>query len=217
MRTKRLEAICSFLTKEDKLIDIGCDHAYVCLEMAKRKAPKILATDIHPGALEIAQKNIATANMSDKITCQLSDGLKEIASEFYDTLVIAGMGASTIKHILSNQEKLKTIEKIIIQSNNELDQVRKFMNDLGYFLKEEKVVYEKKHYYVIMNYQKGTKKQSKKEIAFGLYQKENQDYYKYLKNKYQEIIQTIPFRHGWKRLKLKRKIRILSKYLNRIN
>ena len=42
-------------------------------------------------------------------------------------------------------------------------------------------------------------------------------FYKYLKNKYQEIIQTIPFRHGWKRLKLKRKIRILSKYLNRIN
>ena len=47
MKQKRLEAICSFLTTEDKIIDIGCDHAYVPIYMAKKGATHILATDIH--------------------------------------------------------------------------------------------------------------------------------------------------------------------------
>ena len=58
MKQKRLEAICSFLTTEDKIIDIGCDHAYVPIYMAKKGATHILATDIHENALNVAKENI---------------------------------------------------------------------------------------------------------------------------------------------------------------
>lgn len=215
MKQKRLEAICSFLTKEDRIIDIGCDHAYVSIEMAQRNTKKILATDIHPKALEMAKKNIASLNLEHQIECQQSDGLENIDPSSYDTLVIAGMGTSTIIHILSNQEKLKSIQKMVIQTNNELDRLRAFINSNGYELKKERVVFEKKHYYVVMLWKKGTKKLTKEEINFGLYSKENQGYYQYLKAKNELIYKEIPWSKFLRKWGLKKQIKTWNKYIQK--
>ena len=56
--SKRFKAIQDFLNVSDQFIDIGSDHAYVPILMAQRGSKKILATDIHAGALKIARKNI---------------------------------------------------------------------------------------------------------------------------------------------------------------
>ena len=67
MKQKRLDAICAFLDPNDCIIDIGCDHAYVPIEMAKRGAKKILATDIHEKALEIAKKTFKESIWEKKL------------------------------------------------------------------------------------------------------------------------------------------------------
>ena len=89
MKQKRLEAICSFLSNEDKIIDIGCDHAYVPIYMAEKGAKHLLATDIHANALAVAKENISKNHFEDAIETCLSDGLDEIDTSNYDTLVIA--------------------------------------------------------------------------------------------------------------------------------
>ena len=109
MKQKRLEAICSFLTTEDKIIDIGCDHAYVPIYMAKKGATHILATDIHENALNVAKENIQKNYLENTIETLLSDGLDKVDTKNYDTLVLAGMGASTILSILDNKEKLENV------------------------------------------------------------------------------------------------------------
>ena len=109
--SKRFKAIQDFLNVSDQFIDIGSDHAYVPILMAQRGSKKILATDIHAGALKIARKNIMDAGSEDVIQTQLADGLSGVVTEGYDTLVIAGMGYFTIEHILKDQEKLKPIKK----------------------------------------------------------------------------------------------------------
>ncbi len=213
MPEKRLEIISSLLNKEDCLIDIGCDHAYVCIELAKKGADKILATDIHEKALKSAKKNIEKNGFQSIIDCQLSDGLEKINTEGFNTIVIAGMGTSTIKHILSDQKKLNSIQKIILQSNNDLSELRLFMKQIGYAIKKEYVVLEKKHYYTIILYQKGKQKLKKRELELGFYQENLQEYYQYLIKKYEIIRNKIPKKNRKKRYHLKQKIKWLQNWI----
>lgn len=192
MASKRLEEINSLLDIEDALIDVGCDHAYVAIAHAKKGAKKILATDIHENALKIAFKNIKKEGLEKKIECKLSDGLKEIDAKNYNTIVLAGMGFYTIKHILSETKKLENIKKIIIQSNDNISDVRKFMRKLNYKIDCEKIVFEKNHYYVIMLYTKGKQHLTKTELEYGIFNQENKEYYQYLYQKQKEILRNIP-------------------------
>ena len=190
IKSKRLQAICSYLTESDSIIDIGCDHAYVLIEMASRGCKKLLATDIHEGALKIAQKNILESGFS--ILCQQSDGLHKVDVLGYNTLVIAGMGESTIEHILMEKEKLVSIEKIILQSNNDLKQLRIFIESIGFFIENEVVVFEAGHFYTIMLCKRGSRGLSSKELEFGIFKKENMSYYTYLNDTYHSILNKIP-------------------------
>ena len=215
MKQKRLEAICSYLTNQDKIIDVGCDHAYVCIEMSKRGAKKIIASDIHPNALKMARENIKKSGQKIELIC--SDGLKEINTTNYDTLILAGMGANTILHILDNPEKRHPIQKIIIQSNNHLKEIRKRVNQFGYILKEETIVFEKSHYYTIMKWEKGTQKLTKLEQNLGLWNQANASYYQDLWDKLESIRKKIPKRKWIQKYKLKKEQKELQKYLKKTN
>ena len=212
MKNKRLQAILSFLDIPDSFIDIGCDHAYIPIEMARLGCQRILATDISEGALAIAKKNIVDSGLEDIISTCLSDGLEKVDTTMYDTLVLAGMGTSTIQHIL-HTPKIQNIKKIIVQSNNDLKDLRMFLNTLGYALEEEKVVLEKKHYYVVMKYVKGKQTLKKVEYEYGLYNKDNQPYYEYLFNTLDEIYEKIPENHYEERRENRRKKELLQSYL----
>lgn len=215
MRQKRLETICSYLMNQDNIIDIGCDHAYVCIEMAKRGAKKILATDIHENALNIAKENIKKSGYPIEFLC--SDGLKKVDTTNYDTLVLAGMGATTILHILEDQEKLIPIKKIIIQSNNEWKKIRKSVSKLGFYLKDETIIYEKKHYYTIMEWSKGIKKQKKIVENLGIWKPEHQSYYQQLLETQKRIYNSIPKRKWWTRIQRKKEQKEIQKYLKITN
>ncbi len=208
IKSKRLQKICNYIEKENNIIDIGCDHAYVSIEMKKKGLKKVLATDIHPNALEIAQKNILESKL--EIDTQLSDGLKEIDMTNYDTIIISGMGESTIEHILKEKEKLKNIKKLIIQSNNELPKLREYIETIGFFIEDETIVFEANHFYTIMLCKKGNKKLTKQELEFGIYKKENLEYYKYQKEKFRNLSQKVP---NSKKETFLKKIQSLDNYL----
>ena len=217
MESKRLDAICDFLDIADKFIDIGTDHGYVPIKMARKGATHLLATDIHSNALKVAQKNIQNEGLNKAISTLKTDGLNGIDTSSYNTLVLAGMGAHTIMQILYNQEKIQNIRKIILQSNNHLEDLRAFMNQNNWNLKKEKVVYEKEHYYIIMLYEKGTQKMSQEEFFLGIYQKENIEYYHFLEKKYQEIYRKIPESQAVKKQKTFQKLEWIKDYLQKEN
>lgn len=212
MKSKRLKAIVSFLDSKDSFIDIGCDHGYVSIHMAYLGAKNILATDIHEEALNRARENIFKEHLDDVIQLQVADGLEGILVSSYDTLVISGMGTSTIQHILRDKNKLQTIQKMILQSNNDLYELRLFMMNLGYFLSEEEVLFEQNHYYTVLKYVKGMQKLREEELEFGLYQKKNASYYEFLNQKYLKLLGKIPKEK--KEYKIyQRKLNLLQNYL----
>ena len=209
--TKRLELIASLIDENDKVIDIGTDHAYLPIMLYQKKI-KCMGTDIHEKALASAYHNLEEYHLEKEIPLVLTDGLKNIDVSNYNTLVIAGMGYSTIKHILEDKTRLKKINKIIVQSNNDYDKLRSFLNQLNYTLKEEYILEDKNHIYHIMKYLKGKEYLTKEEILMGKYNKDYKNYYKQDLNKLKQILKNIPNNHQEEKQLINDKIKILSKY-----
>lgn len=188
--SNRLKSLALFVDKTDSLVDIGCDHALLSIYLTKNNlCKKVIASDININALNNAKTNIKKCNL--KIETILSDGLDNIDTSQINTLIISGMGTSTIIHILNNKEKLKPIKKIIIQSNNNHESLRRNLNHLGYYLKEENIIYEKDKWYITCLFIKNNKLNTEEELKYGYLN--NREYNDYLLNKYKTILNNIPF------------------------
>ena len=211
MKQVRLKAIANFIDKEDRVADIGCDHAYLDIYLKENElCTSIIASDIHPKALERARENILKKQLD--IPLFLSDGVEKLDQSQLNTLVISGMGTKTILHIMKQVDK-NFIKKIIIQSNNDLNILRKKMTKYGYFLEEEQVILENGHYYVIGKYTTRRRKHPNLVLEFGLYKKENLNYYLFLQNKLKSIKSNLGKKHFLKKIKIQYKLFLLQNYL----
>lgn len=216
MLSLRLKEIASLIKKEDNVIDIGCDHGYLSIYLAKMGCSKLIASDINSNALNNAIANIKKEKLENKIETILSNGLENIDTQDYNTLIIAGMGTSTILKILNNKDKLKNIEKIIIQSNNDLFSLRKAMNNKGYIINQELVVLDKNKYYVIIEFINGVHKYNYSELKYGpilIKGNDHKDYFHYLLTKNINILKKIPKLKILIRIKIKKQIKIIKKIL----
>ncbi|MBQ9024541.1 MAG: SAM-dependent methyltransferase [Bacilli bacterium] len=217
MRTsKRLKAITEFIDENDKIIDIGCDHALLDIYL-KEEYPNInvIATDISEGAIKQAKRSIQRHNLDEKIDVRIGDGLTVADTEEYDTIVISGMGFYTIKKILSNQEKIKNVKKIIIQSNTDIVKLRKYIIKLGYKISREKLIEDKDIIYTIIEFIPGVEKYDYKQIYFGPRLMENKDelfndYYSKKLLKYENLLLQLPNNNIVSKLHHKKLIKILK-------
>ena len=149
--SERLSCICKLALRGELLIDIGCDHSYVPIFLIKNGLyDRAVACDINNNALNIARNNISLNNLEEKISCVLSDGLKNIDANA-DCVVIAGMGGELIAKILkSSKQKLNMFERFILQPQGKTDVLRRALCELSLFIEDEIMVFEKEHYYSIM-------------------------------------------------------------------
>ncbi len=209
--SKRLASIASNIDKEDKVVDIGCDHGYLSIYLKAVNGNKIvIATDINENALNMAKKNINKNSIL--IETRLGNGLDVIKHNEVDTIIISGMGGNTILNILK-KNKLKYIKKIVIQSNTDIPLIRKYINKLGYTIKNEQLIIDKNIYYIIITFTKGKHKYTKKELYFGpILLKENNDLFNKKKaielNKLEEILKKIPSKKIITKYKLKKLIKL---------
>ena len=217
MRTsKRLKAITEFIDENDKIIDIGCDHALLDVYL-KEEYPNInvIASDISEGAIKQAKKTIEKHNMDEEIDVRIGDGLTVADTDEYDTIVISGMGFYTIKDILSNKDKLKDVKKIIIQSNTDIVKLRKYIIKLGYKITREKLIEDKDIVYTIIEFKPGVEKYNYKQIYLGPRLMENKDelfndYYLKKLLKYENLLLQLPNNDILNRLHHKRLIKIIK-------
>lgn len=211
--SKRLLAISKYIDNEDRIIDIGCDHALLDIYLVQSKhIDKIIASDIVKDAIDSARNNINKYNISN-IDLRCGDGLKVLKdTDDINTIIISGMGYQKIIDILSSIKRLNNINKIIIQSNNYPSLIRKFITENGYYISNEELVKENNIIYTIIVFKKGNKKYKKWELEFGpcLTKEKNEIYYELLNNninKNIEILKTIPKKYFLNRLKLRYKIK----------
>ena len=215
--SKRLEVVASYINDNSKIIDIGCDHGLLSIFLAEKyNNINIIASDVNKNALSSAISNIEKAHLEDRIETRLGSGLEVVTPDEIDTVVIAGMGSNTIVGILKySRDKLANVNNIVVQSNTDLYFLRKNITSIGYYIEDETLIEEKNIIYTVINFVKGKKKYSYKELYLGpvlltknnkLFQKKNEKELKTMKM----IIKNITKGHYLYRLKIKRNIKILE-------
>ena len=180
----RLEKISSYISDNEKVLDVGCDQALLSKILAKRKIYSI-ASDLRPNIIENAKKNL-TPLEKEYITFSVSNGVPTILNEEY-TLVLSGMGAHTILDILKNSNY--RFNKIITISNNNI--LRTEMSKLNYYVLEEEIMKEKGKFYNLIVFDNVKRDYSKEQILVGINHK-NKELLKekndYLIKKYTSIL-----------------------------
>lgn len=159
----RLEKISSYISDNEKVLDVGCDQALLSKILAKRKIYSI-ASDLRPNIIENAKKNL-TPLEKEYITFSVSNGVPTILNEEY-TLVLSGMGAHTILDILKNSNY--RFNKIITISNNNHDILRTEMSKLNYYVLEEEIIKEKGKFYNLIVFDNVKRDYSKEQILVGI-------------------------------------------------
>lgn len=217
--SKRLKAITEFISGNEKIIDIGCDHALLDIYIYENYNDiNIIASDKNEGAINNAKKNIKKYDLTNKIDIRIGDGLSIVNKDEIDTIIISGMGYNNIIKILSNKDKLENVNKIIIQSNTDVVKLRKSLIKLGYKISREKLVEDKDIIYTIIEFIPGKEKYSYEEIYFGPYILKNKDelfkeYYNKKLLKYENLLLQLPTTSIVTRLHHLNLIKIIKKEL----
>ena len=215
--SERLRVIGDLIPDNSFVLDIGCDHALLDIYIVKKnKNIKTIASDINKGPLEIAKENVKKYNLENKINLKQENGLNAYENGI-DTIVLSGLGTTTIIDILNKRkEVLKNIKNLVISSNNDYYKLRKNITKLGFKIKEEKIVLDKNKYYPVILFVPGKEKYNYYELKYGpvLLEKRERVYLDYLnirKNKLVEIYNSVPNKYLIKKLKLKQEIKFIKK------
>ena len=149
---ERMLAIAGMVDKSDTLADIGCDHAYISINLIENgKVEKIIASDLRKGPLKIAGENIRVAGLEDRIETRLCSGLEGFKPGEADTILISGMGGLLVKEILfKGKEVVDKADTLILEPQSDLRLVRAYLDEARFQIIDEDMLCEAGKYYQIM-------------------------------------------------------------------
>lgn len=168
--SERLQAVFRLTEGGVCVADIGTDHAYLPIELVRQgKYQRAIAMDVKKGPLERAKEHIEKEDMAERIELRLSDGMQMLSAEECDTVVIAGMGgALTIKIMQEGEHIRESVSEWILQPQSELHKVRAFLQEQGYLVVDEDMVFEDGKFYPMMKVVKGQEHPyDKMELLYG--------------------------------------------------
>lgn len=145
----RLKAVAEMITPGLPVADIGCDHAYLPIYLAREgMSPHVIACDINSGPILKARENVEDVDLSDMIEVRQGDGLSVIKPGEVRSVVIAGMGGKLMMKILDEgRDVLADVSEIIMEPQSEVAALRHFLQDNGYRIISENMVSEDGKFY----------------------------------------------------------------------
>ncbi|MDR1693438.1 MAG: class I SAM-dependent methyltransferase [Oscillospiraceae bacterium] len=111
----RLLAVAGFVRPDDRVLDIGTDHARLPVYLTERGlCASVTATERAEGPYRRAERTIRVHRLEGRIPLLLCDGGENLDPSCYDTVAITGMGADTIADILRKSPWLSE-KRLILQ------------------------------------------------------------------------------------------------------
>lgn len=147
----RLQLCASMVRPGCAMADIGTDHGYLPIWLAKRGlVSRAIAADIKQNPLQKAQANIERYGVQNIVSARLSSGLAAISPEEADDIVIAGMGGEMMIEIISGAPWLKNKEKrLILQPMTSAEELRLFLAHQKFEIVREQAVQDEKRVYSV--------------------------------------------------------------------
>lgn len=178
MITERLRCILNYVSSE-VIADIGTDHAYIPIELVKKnRVKRAIAADINEGPLKIAQKNIKSEGLSDRIETRLGSGISVLEKSEAGQIIIAGMGGELIEFIIKSDIEIAKGSELLLQPMNNQYELRKFLMYNGFKIIDEDIAVEGFKVYNIMRVVCGEAEKFGRDIDYHLppYLKSNKFY-----------------------------------------
>lgn len=183
--SNRLSAVAALVKQDAAIADIGTDHGFVPVYLAQRGVIKsAVAADINEGPLASCKELVMANGLESIIKLRLTDGLKDISSDEYDTVIIAGMGGELIARILSQCPYIKE-KHLILQPMTHPELARKFLYDEGFEIDNDIIVNDGSHNYCVLDahYTGNTAAKSRIDYYLGnIKDFSNKDYFRHLLN-----------------------------------
>lgn len=155
--TPRLRMVADMIPVGARLADVGTDHAYLpSALMLEDKLASAIAADLRQGPLSRAKETVREYGLNGKIGFRLCDGLAGILPDEVDAVSIAGMGGETIAMIL--EAAPWTREKntaLVLQPMSSMDELRRWLQENGYIIMEERLAREGDTIYTALRVQAG--------------------------------------------------------------
>lgn len=150
--SKRLQAVANLVTQKSRVADVGCDHAYTSIYLARQQiSSHIIAMDINQGPIDRARENIVKYGCEELIETRKSNGLEKLKVAEADSIIIAGMGGALTVQILSERlDIMKSVKELILQPQSEIYKVRQYLTEQDFVIKEENMMKEEGKYYTMM-------------------------------------------------------------------
>jgi len=140
----RFKAMATFIRAGESVADIGTDHALLPIYLVREGvSPFAVLTDISPGPLEKARKNVEAASNSN-FDLRLGDGLKVLEPAEVDAVIIAGIGSETMISILeADPAKTGSFRKYILQPRTKTKLLETWLAGTGWNVIEKTTAEER--------------------------------------------------------------------------
>lgn len=170
--SERMLRTAGFVSRGNRTADVGCDHAYTSIYLVEQGiAPQVIAMDVNAGPLARAKENVGKFGMEERISLRLSDGLEKLQPGEADTILIGGMGGPLMERILSAYpEKVDGVKELVLQPQSEIGAFRRFVQQIGFRITEEDMLFEDGKYYTILRAEHGEEELwTEEEYLYGKY------------------------------------------------
>ncbi len=147
----RLSALVQYVPEKSRVIDVGTDHAYIPIYLIQTgRVLSCLATDINAGPLKKAAHNIEQHGACH-IRLMQTNGLEGVTREDGEVIMISGMGGYLIIDILERASHLlEGVERLILQPQQDIEQVRRYLHQKGFRIEDEDFVIDDDKYYTVI-------------------------------------------------------------------
>lgn len=210
----RLLAIADLVSNDEKIFDIGCDHGLLDVYLTINKNCSCTACDVSDEIILRAKNNFVKYNLESKIKLFVGNGFDDLNIDYDNTIVLSGMGTTTILKILYKNRS----NKIICQTNTDLYDLRFNVCRMGYYITDENLVLDNNRFYVTIKFSVGNSNYCYDDYLLGpiLRKKKSSLFDEYVKDMYRKNIkgyQKAQEFNNPKLLEIKKLTQTLKKYM----
>ena len=140
--SRRLEMAAQWVPEGARLCDVGTDHAALPIWLLEQgRVTGAIATDIRPGPLDRARRNVERYGYANAVQLRLCDGLAAVQSGEVDTVTICGMGGKMMISILEAAPWTINGVTLILQPMKAPGELRQWLISHGYTIQEERTLW----------------------------------------------------------------------------
>lgn len=157
---ERLRTLAQRVQGKAHVADIGADHGQLACYLLETQAQMhMTVSDISAPSLKKAERLLLRRGLMPRATLCVCDGLAGLPEATQegavDAIVIAGMGAKTIRAILQSGRSKIGEAKLVLQPNLDVPRLRTYLASDGFVITDEQALCAAGRHYMILEARQG--------------------------------------------------------------